>query len=72
MAETQFGQGCTQLPGAGRLLQTVHYELQFEGQAPDGIDARRRDLAVGRATGDGFQNAQKEFGDSPGAAYAKF
>ena len=60
------------LPGAGRLLQTVHQELQFEGQAPNGINSRRRDLAVGGATGDSVQNAQEEFSDGTGIAYAKF
>ena len=72
MAETHFGQGCTQFSGAGQILQTIHQEFQFKGQTPNRINQRQRDLAVGRAVGDSLQDPQEKSGHSPGVAYAKF
>ena len=57
MAETQFGQGCTQFSGAGRILQKIHQKFQFKGQTRDRINQRQCDLAVGRATGDSLVTA---------------
>ena len=50
---------------AGRIIQAIHPELQFEGQAPDRVNQRQRDLVVGRAIGDSLQDTQESLVMAP-------
>ena len=72
MAAAAVSKGCTQLLGPGRILQKIHMQFQFEGQALDISDERWNSMAVDKDRGASFLIAQEEFSDCTGLEDARF
>ena len=72
MAAATVSEGCSQFLGPGRILQTIHSQFQFEGQAPDRSDKKWNSVAMDRSRGARFLIAQQEFSDGTCAEDARF
>ena len=72
MAVAAVSEGHSQLLGPGRILQKIHMQFQFEGQALDRSDKRWDSMAVDRERGASFSTAQEEFSDCTGLEDARF
>ena len=72
MAAAPVSERCSQLLGPSRILQKIHVQFLFEGQALDRSDQGRNSMAVDGDKGASFLIAQEEFSDGTGLEDARF
>ena len=72
MAAAAVSQRYTQLLGPGGILQKIHPQFQFEGQALNRSNQGLNQMAVDRDRGASISTAQEEFSYCTGLENARF